>query len=134
MEIAKRTVREMYLGLLCWGIVLLLPVFFVPNKIPYISGVITGCLAAVFLLIHMYKHIDIALDMDKKSAEAYMRRTSLARTLIMALVVGGSVYLGRYVHPAGVVLGIFGMKVSAYMQPVIHKYIGEFLTVKRQKK
>jgi hypothetical protein len=39
----------------------------------------------------------------------------------MAVVLAVTMTQYRYVHPIGTVLGMFGMKISAFMQPKIHK-------------
>lgn len=127
MEEAKRTMREILIGLFLWGIVITVPgVLIAGNPLAYFLGVLAGCLVAMGLLFHMYRHLDIALDMDRKSASGHMMRSAMIRTVVMALAVGGSFYFGKYVHPAGVILGLWGMKIAAYLQPVIHRYMGGF--------
>lgn len=127
MEEAKRTLREILIGLVLWGIVIIVPgVLIAGNRLAYFLGALAGCLVAAGLLFHMYRHIDIALDMDRKSAGGHMMRSAMIRAVVMALAVGGAFYFGKYVHPAGVILGLWGMKAAAYMQPVIHRYMGGF--------
>ena len=40
---------------------------------------------------------------------------------LMAAVIAVSMTAYRYIHPVGAVFGIYGMKISAYLQPKVHK-------------
>jgi hypothetical protein len=40
----------------------------------------------------------------------------------MAVVLGVSMLGYRFVHPVGTVLGLFGIKISALMQPVLTRF------------
>ena len=80
-----------------------------------------GLAVAAWLLWHMYHHLDIALDLDEKHAGRHMQASSMKRFLVMAVVLAVTMTQYRYVHPIGTVLGMFGMKISAFMQPKIHK-------------
>ncbi len=85
-------------------------------------GVLLGAICAVGVLYHMYRGLNIALDMGA-AGEKYTQRQSVMRMGIMSLVVVLAIFLNRYIHAAGVVIGLLTLKVSAYLQPVIHKYI-----------
>ena len=45
----------------------------------------------------------------------------LAKVVVMAVVLAVAMTQYRYIHPIGTVLGMFGMKISAFMQPKLHK-------------
>ena len=71
----------------------------------------------------MYKHLDIALDMDPENARKHTLKSAFQRTFIMAAVLMVSMIWYSYVHPIGVVLGLMGVKMTAYMQPYVHRFI-----------
>ena len=122
MRNAKLVRKEMIMGLLIWlaavGIVLAV---IATNKLAALAGLVFGTLAAAGLIFHMYHHLDIALDMDAKHAQSHTQVAAFQRMFIMGAVVVVSMFLSEYMHPVGAVLGLFGVKVSALMNPVIHK-------------
>ena len=69
------------------------------------------------------KHLDIALDMDPENARKHTLKSAFQRTFIMAAVLMVSMIWYSYVHPIGVVLGLMGVKMTAYMQPYVHRFI-----------
>ena len=115
MKKAKQILKEMFAGLLVWLIpVLIILVIAASHKLAAAAG----------LLLHMYHHLDIALSMDAKHAQKHMQQATLKRFFLMALVLAVSMAGHKYIHPAGTVLGLFGMKISAYLQPLVHKMAG----------
>ena len=65
--------------------------------------------------------VDIALDMDATHAGRHIQASAMKRFLVMAVVLALAMTQYRYIHPVGTVLGMFGMKISAFMQPKIHR-------------
>ncbi|MCI9077793.1 MAG: DUF2076 domain-containing protein [Lachnospiraceae bacterium] len=125
MKKAKQILKEMFAGLLVWLIpVLIILVIVAGNKLAAAAGVLFGGMAAAGLLLHMFHHLDIALSMDVKHAQKHMQFATLKRFFFMAVVLAVSMAGYKYIHPAGTVLGLFGMKISAYLQPVVHKMAG----------
>ncbi len=125
MKKVKQILKEMFAGLVVWLLlVLIILVIIAVHKIAMLLGVLLGGGTAAGLLLHMYHHLDIALDMDVKHAQSHIQSAAMKRLFFMALVVSASMIGYRYVHPLGTILGIFGIKVSAYLQPVVHKIAG----------
>lgn len=125
MKRARQFLKEMFAGLLVWLIpVLIILVIVASNKLAAAAGVLFGGAAAAGLLVHMYHNLDIALDLDAKHAQKHMQLATLKRFFFMAVVLAVSMTGHKYIHPAGTVLGLFGMKISAYLQPVVHKLAG----------
>lgn len=87
-----------------------------------LCGTVVGGLVAAGLLFHMFHHLDIALDLEPEHASRHTQGAAIQRMAIMAVCMGASMYLHRYVHPMGVVLGLFGVKIGAFMQPAIHRF------------
>ena len=121
--------KEMILGLFIWSLpILVILALVAENKLAVICGVLVGSFAAAGIIFHMYRHLDIALDMDPENARRHTLKSAFQRTFIMAAVLMGSMIFYGYVHPIGVVLGLMGVKITAYIQPFVHKYIaGKFI-------
>ena len=124
MRKARKILNEMMVGLVVWLIpVLIILLIIAHNKIAMALGVLWGGVWAAVLLLHMYRHLDIALDMDPKHAQGHVQFAAIKRMFIMAVVIVVSMTAYRYIHPVGTVFGIYGMKISAYLQPMVHKFI-----------
>lgn len=124
MRKARKILNEMMIGLVVWLIpVLIILLIIAHNKIAMVLGVLWGGVWAAVLLLHMYRHLDIALDMDPKRAQGHVQFAAIKRMFIMAVVIVVSMTAYRYIHPVGTVFGIYGMKISAYLQPMVHKFI-----------
>lgn len=124
MKKAKRLLQEMLIGLVIWLIpILIILLIIANNKIAMAFGLIWGGAWAAVLLMHMYRHLDIALDMDPKHAQGHVQLAAMKRLFLMAAVIVVSMTAYRYIHPVGTVFGIYGMKISAYLQPTVHKFI-----------
>ena len=88
MRKARKILNEMMIGLVVWLIpVLIILLIIAHNKIAMVLGVLWGGVWAAVLLLHMYRHLDIALDMDpkhaqgswsKEAAKAFWQRTMSA--------------------------------------------------------
>lgn len=125
MKKVKQTLKEMFAGLAVWLLlVLIILVIISSNKVAMALGVLLGGSSALGLLLHMYHHLDIALDMDIQHAQSHIQVSSMKRLFFMAVVMALSMIMYKYIHPLGTVLGLFGMKISAYMQPIVHKIAG----------
>lgn len=116
----------MIYGLLVWIVtVALILVIVSDHRWAMLCGVVLGGMVAAGILFHMFHHLDIALDMDPKQAGRHIRLAAIRRMAAMAVCAGASVYLYRYIHPVGMILGMFGIKVSAFLYPSIHKIYEE---------
>ncbi len=124
---AKQVCREMLTGLIVWmAVIALLLAVIATNKLAALAGVVVGTVAAAGLILHMYRHLDIALDMDAKHAQAHTQVAAFQRMFLMAAVIGVSMVFSVYIHPVGVVLGLFGVKATALCNPIIHKQMQRY--------
>lgn len=87
-----------------------------------LCGTAAGGLVAVGLLLHMFHHLDIALDLEPKHASRHTQGAAIQRMAIMAVCMGASMYFRQYVHPLGMILGLFGVKIAAFLQPAVHRF------------
>lgn len=81
-----------------------------------------GGAAALVLLWHMFRHLDIALDMDPAHASRHAQLASLQRLVIMAVTLAVCMIFYEYVHPIPAILTLFGVKVSALSYPKMHPH------------
>ncbi|MBR1742728.1 MAG: ATP synthase subunit I [Lachnospiraceae bacterium] len=128
MKHVKKLLREMIIGMAVWTgimLVVLFPValWFRVSPLAMEFGVLVGGLTAVGLLFHMYRHLDIALDMKPDGASRHTQFAAIQRMLIMAAVMAVSFLFMDVLHPAGVAFGILGMKAAALMYPKLHAFL-----------
>ena len=116
------TVKEMWLGIGLWGLTAALIVpWFVKDVSGCLLGLLIGCLLACVCVWHMWKTLDTALDLGD-GAQKYMTLRSLARygVIVLAFAV---LMVTDCANPLTAFAGLMGMKVSAYLQPSVHKYL-----------
>ena len=130
MRQAEKLRKELLTGLVIWLVpVLLLSLVIANHRLAMLAGVLAGGATAAGLLFHMYHHLYIALDLDAKHAQSHTQFAAIQRLAIMAVVLAASMVYPAILHPIGVVLGIFGLKITALMNPFLHKQL-----VKRREK
>ena len=83
-------------------------------------GLWTGIGIACFMAIHLKRSIEDSLDLGVEGAAKHARTAYATRTAITLVVIGIVIYF-KVGNPFTVVLGIFPLKLSAYLQPLIHK-------------
>lgn len=117
------TVLDLWIGLGIYFVIFeIIGLIFVENRIPYTIGLILGCFTAAFLAWNMFVSIDQALDMSEHDAIKYTKRKSILRALVMLVVafVGMRVL---WISFPGVIIGILGLKISAFLQPYTNSHI-----------
>lgn len=113
-------VKEMWMGICIWGIAAgLVAVCFVKDRIHFTAGLFAGCLLAAAGVWHMWTVLDRALDLGE-GAQRYVTVRSLARYGVFVLVFV-VLAVTRAADPLAAFLGLMGMKVAAYLQPLLHK-------------
>lgn len=124
MKIAKRTLIEAIMGIwILADVVILAGVFFVPNPLAYVLGEIVGSGTASLLMLHMYRSIDIELDLPEKKSVNHSRIMIMIRSLIELGVLFGSFYIANWVLPYTVLAGLFGRKFAPMLVPVMEKFL-----------
>ena len=127
MKQVKKLLKEMIFGIGLWaaviGMVLMLTAVWIhENPLAMAAGVAVGSLTAVGLLFHMYKHLDIALELAPDRAGKHVQFAAIKRMFVMAVVMAAAFRFMDFLHPAGVAFGILGLKVSALMYPGLHSF------------
>ena len=122
MREEKQTFVEMMIGIALSSLIItVVGAIIVPNKLSFVFGTLFGGAIAVFVLFLMYRSIEKALSMDEKNAESYTTKTAIYRLAIMASALVIGILCPKLINVIGVLLGLFTLKVSAYLQPLVHK-------------
>ena len=93
-------------------------------------GLWAGIGVAIFMAIHLKRSIEDELDLGEEGAMKHARTAYATRTLITFVVLGVVIYF-KLGNPITVVIGIFPLKLSAYLQPLIHKIFLKFEKAKK---
>lgn len=91
--------------------------FFFVDKISFTLGVFWSSIGACIVAVHLYNSLQRSLDMDEAGAAKRESGQAVIRMLIMIMVVAAGLALREWLHPCGVLVGMFALKVSAYVQP-----------------
>lgn len=130
MDKKTKKIDETLLGLLV-GIVAfavvsqLIGVFFVKSILKYTIGLWIGIILALGCAYHMWWSLDknLTINADNEGgARAFAIKQSMIRYAVILLVFLG-VCLTDFAYPLSAFLGIMGLKVGAYMQPVINRLL-----------
>ena len=102
-------------------VVILGGIFFVPQPLSYALGEIAGRITASGLMVHLYRSIDIELDLPEKKAVSHSKAMGLVRSTIEIGVLVGSFFLSKWVMPYTVLAGLLARKAAALMVPWMEK-------------
>lgn len=119
----NRTLQELLIGITIYSILVeALLLIFTKNKFYNSIGLIVGAVISLICAVHMAWGIDIAVMLDEKSSIAITRKYTVIRYLIMCVTLGviGVMDLGS---PVTLIFGFLGLKMGAYLNPIIHTII-----------
>ena len=115
-------------GIVLYGILVqVVGVWFVADKLRYSIGLWYGIVIAVWMAINMAKIIYDSVTVDAVPGSNKANRKVIAKSIFRyAIVVILFFILGyfRFGNLFTAFLGVFGLKVSAYMQPLFGKIRG----------
>lgn len=110
-------------GIVLYGILVqMIGVWFVEDKLRYSSGLWIGILTAMAMAYHIAKIIAESIDSpDAQKARARIIGKGMVRYAAVAAVFAVTMYfdLGNLVT---LFLGVMGLKISAYLQPLLQKW------------
>lgn len=117
------TVTEMWIGECLWGVVCeLIGVWFVTDKLGCSIGLWLGVILSAYSAYHMWKCIDVAMDMQEDSASKYLGSRYIIRYFLLIILVV-ALYFTGWGNPFAAFVGYLGMKPAAYIAPFIHKLL-----------
>lgn len=117
----NKTLQELLAGIVLFGILCEIFLLIISKNRMYSSiGLLVGIIISLACSIHMAWGIEIAIVLDEKSSIAITRKYTVIRYLIMCagLIVIGVTNIG---NPVTLILGYLGLKMGAYLNPIIHK-------------
>lgn len=116
----NRTVFELETGILIYAVCCQVVLLFFADRASFSRGLWIGILTAMLSAHHMWRGLERGLSLTEKGAVSYLARQSALRYGLVAIVI-----VLCAVTDAGNILtaflGIMGLKISAYMQPLTKK-------------
>lgn len=124
MKNMNETLKDLIIGIvLSMLIVCIIGALVSNNKLSFILGNILGSIIAILLAFHMNATISRALGMNEEGAAKYTKKMSILRLIIMGCAVVVALTLPEVFNLIGTLLGVLGLKISAYLQPLTNRYI-----------
>ena len=127
MQEEKRTLYELLVGIVVCLIICLFGNFFVENHPAYTLGLVLGAVIAGFMSIHMYNGLQQAMLYDEDTAAKKVQKGTIVRVLLMLAGLVAALVLPEWISVIGVALGVLSLKFSAYLQPLTHKVLQNFI-------
>ena len=130
---AKETLFDLLIGITCHFILLLtIGNIFIKNDIFYSLGLAMGCVTGMLLAVSIYSSLKTALELGEEEAERYIRKKANLRMFIMAVVTFMGIKMSM-VSFIGIIIGILGLKISAFFQPYTNSYITKKIFKKKER-
>ncbi len=121
MKKKNSTLFELLLGIGVLSILTQVVALFVSkNHLHNAIGLWAGALMAGGMAIHMSQTVYEAVDLGADNAVKYMQRAAALRLGVVAVALAVLLYF-KIGNPITLVIGLFTLKISAYLQPLIHK-------------
>lgn len=114
------TLFDLCLGIFLYGVVFEIVLLFFSRKASYSMGLWIGIVLAVAGSVHMWWSLNRGLDMASKDAGKAVGANNLVRYLLLVIVFAVLVYTD-FANPILAFCGYMGMKISAYLNPMIRK-------------
>lgn len=124
MKKMNETLKDLIIGIvLCMVVVCIIGALVTDNKLSFIFGELLGSIIAIMLAIHLNASISRALDMNEEGAAKYTKKMAILRLIIMGCAVVVALTFPEIFNLIGTLLGILGLKISAYLQPLTNRFI-----------
>ena len=126
----NETLFDLIFGCIVYSIVFeAIGLLVVGNKGSYSLGLLLGTAVAIGLSVSMYKSLNNCLVMTEHQARRNMVFSTLLRAVVILLAAWIGMRSGYFSFP-GIIIGILGLKISAYF----HAYTNVYITKKLYKK
>ena len=126
----NETLFDLIFGCIVYSIVFeAIGLLVVENKGSYSLGLLLGTAVAIGLSVSMYKSLNNCLVMTEHQARRNMVFSTLLRAVVRLLAAWIGMRSGYFSFP-GIIIGILGLKISAYF----HAYTNVYITKKLYKK
>ena len=126
----NETLFDLIFGCIVYSIVFeAIGLLVVENKESYSLWLLLGTAVAIGLSVSMYKSLNNCLVMTEHQARRNMVFSTLLRAVVILLAAWIGMRSGYFSFP-GIIIGILGLKISAYF----HAYTNVYITKKLYKK
>lgn len=108
-------------GIVVFGVLCQIAGFFlVEDRANFSIGLWIGVGTAIFMAFHMAISLNMTVEKDVKGAQAAATRQNIIRYLVVVIVFA-ILMVTRIGNPLAAFAGVMGLKLSAYIQPVLAK-------------
>lgn len=114
------TLFNLCLGIFLYGIVFQIVLLFFSREASYSLGLWIGVALAIAGSIHMWWSIDRGMDQASRQAAKTVGTNNLIRYFVLVVVMFVLIYTD-FANPIFMFCGYMGMKISAYLNPWLHK-------------
>lgn len=115
--------KDLIVGMIIYGIIIQAVLLLLSSPIYNSVGLWIGVAVGIGMSIHMKRSIENGLDLIvEKDVQKYMIKQFGIRFFAVTMVLIGVMYfrIGNYITAF---LGLMGLKVSALMQPHVHRLL-----------
>lgn len=124
MKRLNQALPGLVLGIIIYGVLVeLIGVWFVSDKLRYSTGLAIGIGCAIGMAIHIAMIIEESVRIGE-GHEKYLSFKSVMRYLVLCAVMIGMAYF-KLGNMFTALIGVLGLKVSAYAQPLLDKILGK---------
>lgn len=114
------------IGIIAYGVLCQVAVmWFVENMLMYTLGLWIGIVLALLSAYHMWWSLDrnLTVNADNEGgAKVFSTRSNLIRYAVIAIVFI-ILFKTEFCYPLAAFLGIMGLKIGAYLTPLIKKIV-----------
>ena len=122
MKRLNQALPGLVLGIIIYGVLVeLIGVWFVSDKLRYSTGLAIGIGCAIGMAIHIAMIIEESVRIGE-GHEKYLSFKSVMRYLVLCAVMIGMAYF-KLGNMFTALIGVLGLKVSAYAQPLLDKIL-----------
>ena len=119
--------KELILGILiCGGFFQSTLIWLAHDKVQYTTGLWIGIVCSVLKAVHMEYSIRNALERNEKGARNYARMMYGLRMALSIVLIGVTWYF-KLGNILALFLGMFALKIGAFLQMPIHRFAGKKL-------
>ncbi|SDB36853.1 hypothetical protein SAMN02910298_01772 [Pseudobutyrivibrio sp. YE44] len=122
MKRLNQALPGLVLGILAYGLLVeLIGVWFVSDKIRYTTGLLIGVSCACGMAVHIAMIIEESVRIGE-GHEKYLSFKSVMRYLVLCAIMITMAFF-KLGNMFTALIGVLGLKVSAYAQPLLDKLI-----------
>lgn len=114
------TLFDLCLGIFFYGVIFEIILLFFSRKASYSIGLWIGVILAIAGSVHMWWSLNRGMEMASKDAGKTVGVNNLVRYFVLVVVILVLIY-ADFANPILTFCGYMGMKISAYLNPMIRK-------------